>query len=144
MINLFLERMFLKESYCIGMLSIGTMHFCDTLEDKVRDLNKDGDLDDEGEGKVYGETAIPYGRYRVVVTYSHRLKRELPLILDVQHFTGIRMHKLRSAKGTLGCVGLGDNTGKGILTNGEYYEKKLTSIIKEATLRGERVWINIV
>lgn len=144
MINLFLERMFLKETYCIGTLAIGEVHFCDTLEDKVRDYNKDGDLEDEGETKIYGETAVPYGRYRVIVTYSNRLKRELPLILDVRHFTGIRMHKLRSAKGTLGCVGLGDNTAKGILTGGEYYEKKLTSLLKGYIKAGEEIWINIV
>lgn len=143
MINLFLNRIYLKEDYTIGNLAIGERFFCNTLEDKVRDLNKDGDLDDPGEGKVYGETAIPYGRYEVIVTYSPRLKRELPMILDVRHFTGIRMHKIRSAKGTLGCVGLGENTEKGILTNGSKYEKELVALLKRYILDGCKIFINI-
>lgn len=144
MINLFVNRIWLKPTYTIGNLTIGDEFFCNTLEDKVRDLNKDGDLEDLGESKIYGETAIPYGRYPVIVTYSQKLKRELPLILDVKHFVGIRIHKLRSAKGTLGCVGIGENTDIGILTNGDYYEKKLVAMLKAYIKQGEEIYINIV
>ena len=55
-------------------------------EDKVRDLNKDGDLNDAGEGKVFGETAIPYGIYSVIMTMSPRFKRILPRLVDVNGF----------------------------------------------------------
>jgi hypothetical protein len=74
------------------------MRFCDTIEDKVRDLNQDGDLLDEGEEKVFGETAIPYGKYAMELSMSPKFKRLLPMILDVKHFTGIRIHKGRTAK----------------------------------------------
>lgn len=43
----------------IGKLYLNDVFICDTLEDVCRDINKDGDLDDKGETKVYGETAIP-------------------------------------------------------------------------------------
>lgn len=144
MINLFLERIFLKEEYTIGILSIGNVQFCDTLEDKVRDFNKDGDLDDPGEMKVYGETAIAYGRYRVKVTYSPKFKRNLPLILDVNHFIGIRIHRGATNKNTLGCILVGENTAKGRLTNGKHYEEKLTKLLLEAQNKGEEIYINIV
>jgi hypothetical protein len=57
--------------------------------------------------KVYGKTAIPAGRYRVVYTYSQRFQKQLPLIIDVPYFTGIRLHGGKSAENTDGCVLLG-------------------------------------
>jgi hypothetical protein len=144
MVNLFVDRIWRRPTYTIGTFAIGGMLLCNTLEDPDRDLNKDGDLEDVGECKVYGETAIPYGRYPVIVSWSPKLKRELPLIMDVKHFTGIRIHRLSTAKGTLGCVGVGENTAKGRLTNGEYWEKKITAMLKAYILAGEKVYINIV
>jgi len=144
MINLFLERLFCKPTHTVGVLSIGDRPFCNTLEDPVRDYNKDGDLEDEGEMKIYGETAIPYGRYKVDVTYSPKFKRDLPIILDVKHFIGIRIHRGRTVKNTAGCVLVGDNTKKGELSNGEYYEKKLTAMLKAYKTAGEELYINIV
>lgn len=142
----FIVRKFFKEEYTIGRLMLGDHKVCDTLEDKVRelhDINHDGDFTDEGEGKVYGETAIPCGKYRVTVSYSQKLKRRLPLINDVPGFTGIRIHKLRSAKGTEGCPGVGENTSKGKLSNGAYYETMIVRLIDEAIENGEEVWITI-
>jgi hypothetical protein len=144
MINLFLYRIFLNPKYTIGNLAIGDRQFCNTLEDAVRDYNKDGDLDDDGEIKIPGETAIPYGRYQVFVTFSPKFKRKLPLIIDVRHFTGIRIHRGNSAKDSAGCVLVGDNTAIGKLTNSTYYEKKLTAMLSAYISAGEKVFINVV
>jgi hypothetical protein len=144
MVNLFLERMFCKPTYTIGILSMADRYFCNTLEDPVRDLNKDGDLKDYGELKIYGETAIPYGRYEVIVSHSPKFKRDLPLILDVKHFIGIRIHRGNTVKDTAGCILVGDNTAVGKVTNSTYYEKKLTAMLKAYILAGEKVYINIV
>lgn len=145
MINLFLNRIWIKPTYTIGNLSIGDFPFCNTLEDTVRDINKDGDfIDDEDEYKVYGETAIPYGRYHVTVTYSPKFKRELPLVLDVKHFIGIRIHRGVTNKHTSGCILVGDNTDIGKLSNGAYYEKKLTDLLKKYIQNKEEVYLNIV
>ena len=84
------------ESYTIGSLSIDGKKFCDTLEDRVRDLNKNGVFDGD-EKKVYGETAIPYGTYDVVVDYSPKFKRELPRLQNVRHFEGILIHRGNTA-----------------------------------------------
>ena len=79
-----LKRKFLGEDYTIGDLYINDILFSNVLEDKVRDLNKDGDLNDAGEGKVYGESAIPYGTYTIILTYSNRFKKVLPLLENVK------------------------------------------------------------
>jgi hypothetical protein len=144
MVNLFLERLFCKPAYTIGTLALGDRHFSNTLEDPVRDLNKDGDLDDYGELKILGETAIPYGRYEVIVSFSPKFKRDLPLVLDVKHFIGIRMHRGNTVKDTAGCILVGDNTAVGKVTNSTYYEKKLTAMLKAYMTAGEKIYINIV
>jgi len=139
-------RRFLCPTYTIGRFTIDSVYFCDTLEDKVRDLNDynhDGDFDDSGEGKIYGETAIPAGRYKVIVSYSPKLKRRLPLLLDVPGFTGIRIHSLVTARGTEGCIGVGQNRKKGQLTNGPYFETTLVQRIDEAIKNKEEVFITI-
>lgn len=141
--ELLLERKWCKEEYTIGRLSINGVFFCNTLEDKVRDINKNGTFDC-GEFKIKGHTAIPYGEYEIKVTYSPKFKRELPLLLDVKHFEGIRIHRGNSKKDTEGCILPGENKEKGKVLNSTKYELELTKLIKEANNKGEKVTIKIV
>lgn len=138
-----LERRFLGESYTIGSLSIDGKKFCDTLEDRVRDLNKNGVFDGD-EKKVYGETAIPYGTYDVVVDYSPKFKRELPRLQNVRHFEGILIHRGNTAEDSAGCILVGENKVKGKVINSTPYEKELVRILKEAQDRNEPIIIKIV
>ena len=131
------------ESYTIGSLSIDGKKFCDTLEDKVRDLNKNGVFDGD-EKKVYGETAIPYGTYDVVVDYSPKFKRELPRLQNVKHFEGILIHRGNTAEDSAGCILVGENKVKGKVVNSTPYEKELVRILKEAQDRKEPITIKIV
>ena len=94
--ELVLERRYLKPSYTIGCLSVCGTRFCDTLEDRVRDLKQ--------EPKVPGATAIPAGRYEVIVNRSPRFGRDLPRLLDVPGFEGILIHRGNTAKDTAGCI----------------------------------------
>ena len=142
--ELLLQRRYFKDTYTIGKLSVDGVPFCDVLEDKTRDLNHDGDLNDEGEGKVYGETAIPFGRYRVIVSYSPKFNKRLPLLLDVPHFDGIRMHGGVHSGHTEGCLILGENKEKGKISNSKYYVDLLTSWIEMWQKKGDETWITIV
>ena len=142
--ELLLKRRYFNDRYTIGSLSVDGELLCDTLEDKVRDYNKDGDLLDKDETKVYGETAIPYGRYKVIVSYSPKLKRELPLLNDVPHFSGIRIHAANWPTQLEGCIAPGENKVKGGVINSRHYEEIVTSWVKTWQSNGEDVWINIV
>ena len=141
--ELLLERKYCKEEYTIGRLSLNGVFFCNTLEDKVRDINKNGTFDC-GEFKIKGHTAIPYGEYEIKVTYSPKFKRELPLLLNVKHFEGIRIHRGNSKKDTEGCILPGENKEKGKVLNSTKYELELTKLIKESNNKGEKVTIKIV
>jgi hypothetical protein len=84
------------DSWTIGRFYIDGEYFCYTLEDKVR----------EGP-KVPKETAIPTGTYTVVVDMSSHFGRDLPHVLGVPEFDGIRIHPGNSDKDTEGCILLG-------------------------------------
>lgn len=141
--ELLLERKWIKEEYTIGRLYINGILFCNTLEDKVRDINMNGTFDC-GEFKISGHTAIPYGEYEVIVNYSPKFKRELPRLLNVPHFEGILIHRGNTHKDSSGCVLVGENTKKGMVLNSTKYEVELTEILKEAQNRKEKITIKIV
>lgn len=151
--ELIVRRIALKDSYTIGFLYIDGKYFCDTLEDATRDYNRDGDLNDEGEGKVYGKTAIPYGRYKITLDvvspkYAQRASYiwcggYLPRLLNVPHFDGILIHAGNSAEDSAGCLLVGENKVKGRLVNSMATLKRLYAILKSADAKGEQIWITI-
>ena len=138
-----LKRICFKDTYTIGRLYIDDKYFCDTLEDKNRDLNKNGKFDN-GEVKVYSETCIPFGTYSIKLTYAPKFKRELPWIQNVPSFSGILIHRGITSKNTSGCVLVGENKVVGKLINSASYEIKLVELIKEATTKGDTITIEIV
>lgn len=138
-----LERKYFKEDYTIGNLYVDGEFFSNTLEDKNRDLNKNGKFDN-GEAKVYGQTCIPFGTYRIIVNMSPKFGRELPRLLDVPHFEGILIHRGNSPENTLGCILVGENKVKGKVINSTPYEERLVRMMKESLSRGEDITIEIV
>ena len=120
-----LKRHTFKPNYTMGKLLVNGKYFCDVIEDTVRDLNMDGDLDDSGEGKIYGKTAIPYGRYEVKITMSSRFKKELPLLIGVKGFEGIRIHNGNSEADSSGCLIVGENKEVGKVLNSRITMDKL-------------------
>ena len=140
--ELLLIRKYLKNSYTIGDLYINGEFFCNTLEDTNRDLNKNGKFD-SGEVKIKENTCIPFGSYEVTITYSSRFKRELPILLNVPNFTGIRIQRGNTHKDTSGCILVGENIKQGRVLNSTKYELELTKILKECISRKEKVIITI-
>ena len=141
--NLTLKRLNLTPNYTEGELYVNGVYFCKTLEDTNRDLNKNGQFDNN-EKKVYGETCIPYGKYKVILSYSPKFKRELPEILEVPDFQGIRMHRGNKISDTLGCVLCGEKVKNGYLSNSTPYEIKLVELFKQAKSRNEESFIEII
>ena len=54
--KLLLKRTHGTKKYTHGQLFIDDVYFCDTLEDQEREV------------KIHGETAIPCGTYKVILT----------------------------------------------------------------------------
>jgi hypothetical protein len=115
----------------IGELLVDGVHECWTLEDVVRP---------NGE-KVYGETAIPYGTYKVGITFSNRFQRDLPLLYDVPDFSGIRIHPGNTAADTHGCLLVGQHKTSTSVTESRLAFDALFPKIRDAIERGEEVTI---
>ena len=134
--KLTLKRIALRSTYTIGKLYIDDVYFCDTLEDTVRDTNKSGKFDN-GEQKVKGKTAIPYGTYEIKWTYSPRFKKYTPQLMNVPSFEGIRVHAGNTSADTEGCLILGENKQVGKVLNSRATINKFYPIIKEACSNGK-------
>lgn len=104
--ELTLKRIQLDPDVTIGQLAIDGAPYCYVCEDTVRP---------PGAPKVYGQTAIPAGRYRVIITWSPHFNRMLPLLVNVPGFDGVRMHPGNKASDTEGCLLPGlDHQPKGV------------------------------
>lgn len=134
--KLTLKRIALRQTYTIGKLYIDDTYFCDTLEDTVRDTNKSGKFDN-GEQKIKGKTAIPYGTYEIKWTYSPRFKKYTPQLMNVPSFEGIRVHAGNTSADTEGCLILGENKQVGKVLNSRATINKFYPIIKEACSNGK-------
>ncbi len=137
-----LERLWPKAEYTVGRLYIDGELFCNTLEDRVADVNRNGELDGT-ERKVPGKTAIPYGNYKIFYGWSPRFGRNLPRLLNVTAFDGILIHPGNTAKDTAGCILVGRNTEVGRLTQSRLYSDELNKRIDIAQRRGEPITIEI-
>ncbi len=103
--NLKLERIYLGDTFTVGKLSYEDKFICYTLEDKVREV--------EGQPvsswKIQNETAIPRGTYPISITFSNRFQVRLPLLSNVDGYTGIRIHTGNTSKNTEGCILVGSS-----------------------------------
>ena len=129
-----LNRIVKDKAYTLGKLRIDGEEFCHTLEPTWRKPEA---------RKVPGRTAIPAGRYPVVITRSPKFKQWLPLLLHVPKFEGIRIHAGNTVEDTAGCILVGECQEPGILTDSYLWVEKLKQRIVEAKARGEGVWISI-
>ena len=146
--ELVLKRIAKKDDYTIGRLYIKKTvldeysageeleYICDTLEPQWRDYAK-------GARKIKGKSAIPEGRYPIVITFSPTFKKWLPLLVNVPRFSGIRIHAGNTVKDTQGCILVGENREVGKVLNSRKYVKIVKEKIVEAKNKGEAVWIEI-
>lgn len=143
--EIILERKYRNATSTEGNLYIDGKWFCHTIEDVVR--AKPGEW--KKELKVYAQTAIPYGRYRVMVTWSPKFKRNLTAILNVPDFIGIRIHSGTSEKSSAGCVIVSHKADDGpagdrnrLVKDNKAMDELCDLVFK--VQKTEKVWIEIV
>ena len=148
------ERKWKKPTYTIGNLYVDGVFLCNVLEDKDRGLTQDMPTTEIYKKKVYGQTAIGTGRYRVDMdTVSAKFKNrswaqpyggKLPRLLNVPGFDGVLAHVGNSPLDTQGCVLVGKNTIKGRLTDStKCFRELMDNYLIPAHKRGEEIWITI-
>ena len=128
--NLRLERECLEER-TLGKLYINKEFFCSTIEDKYRDLSK--------EKKVYGETCIPFGTYKVIINMSPKYGRLMPRLLDVPHFDGILIHSGNTEQDSAGCILLGQRSGQKVINSRDTFNRLFARLEKYSNIKIEIV-----
>jgi len=123
----------------ISELLINGEHECFVCEDVVREL--DGIPVEEW--KIASQTAIPSGRFRIVITWSQRFQRMLPLLMAVPGFTGIRIHPGNKAVDTDGCLLPGVQRSSTGVQQSKIAFEALFEKINTALQGGSEVWITI-
>lgn len=148
------KRKAFEKNYTIGKLYIDGVAYCDTLEDCDRGLTQDMPLEEIKEKKVYGKTAIPTGTYEIDMnTVSPKFKDrswakpfggKLPRLVNVPGFDGILVHPLNKASESLGCIGVGKNSIKGLITDSSRtFMSLMTKCLLPAKVKGEKITITI-
>ena len=149
--NVHVKRNPSSKKSTIGSLFINGVKMCATLEDIVRP---------ENEKKIYGETAIPAGKYKITLrkegTMYEHLKKQFAnskigqergtlWIRNIPGFEYVLIHPGNTPADTLGCILVGMKTGIDCIIGGTS-TPAYTFIypqIADAIERGEPVFITI-
>lgn len=145
------DRKWKKEKYTIGRLYINGEFICNTIEDTDRGLTQSMSEEEIKSKKIYGQTAIPTGRYKVLMDvvspkfsqkefYMNVCKGKVPRLEGIKGFSGVLIHSAATADNVEGCIGVGFNTEIGRLTSiKEAFEK----VYSKLSSSKEDIWITI-
>lgn len=128
--ELYLKRIYRGADYTVGRLYSGPYDYvCDTLEPTSL------------QGYGHGQAIAP-GRYTVVVTWSPRFRRWLPLLVGVHGREGIRIHAGNTAKDTEGCILVGENREVGKVLNSRATLQRLMRLLNKRE-EGESLYLTV-
>lgn len=145
------DRKWKKEKYTIGRLYINGEFICNTIEDTDRGLTQSMSEEEIKSKKIYGQTAIPTGRYKILMNvvspkfsqkefYMNVCKGKVPRLEGIKGFSGVLIHSAATADNVEGCIGVGFNTEIGRLTSiKEAFEK----VYSKLSSSKEDIWITI-
>lgn len=148
------KRKTFEKDYTIGDLYIDGKFFSNTIEDCDRGLTQDMTLEEIQTKKVYGKTAIPKGTYDIDMnTVSPKFKDrswakpyggKLPRLIGVKGFEGVLLHVGNTASDSSGCLLVGKNSIKGMITDStRTFHTLMSKFLLPAKVQGERITITI-
>ena len=132
--ELVLTRKWLTPNSTIGELAVNGKFECFILEDHFPTPYV----------KVDGKTCIPLGRYEVIINHSQRFNMDMPLLLGIPGFAGVRIHPGNTAADTEGCLLTGQTRGVDVVNNSRAAWYALFPKIQHALANGEKVHISVV
>lgn len=142
--KLTLKRIAKRQTYTIGRLFVDGKYFCDTIEDQDRGLTKEMPLEEIKKVKVHSETAIPTGTYKITLdVVSPKMSKQyfyiknanggrVPRLLNVPGYDGVLIHVGNKATQSAGCILVGINDIKGMVTHSKETFQKLYKVLQDA------------
>lgn len=148
------KRKAFKKDYTIGDLFVNGKFFSNTLEDTDRSLTQDMPIEEIKAKKVYGKTAIPTGTYDIDMnTVSPKFKDrswakpyggKIPRLVNVLGFDGVLCHPGNTSSDTSGCLLVGKNSIKGMVTDStRTFHELMSKYLLPAKVKGEKITITI-
>lgn len=149
------KRIYTNTRYTISHVYIDGSYICDALEDTDRMLDDSMSEDEIYAKKIKGLTAIPTGKYRVlmdIISYKYSnspfYKRicgcKVPRLFNVKGYSGILIHTGNTHEDTEGCILLGYNKVKGKVIDSKVAFEKFYRILRSAHDIGQPIWCEIV
>lgn len=114
--------------------------YCFGLEDVDRGLAQSMPLEEIKEKKVFAQTAIPAGKYEVIINFSNRFKQYMPLLIAVPGFEGVRIHPGNEAANTEGCLLLGQTEAADFIGNSRAAYRSFLPKLREVE-KTEKIFI---
>ena len=150
--NIEVKRIFNCSTYCISHIYIDGKYICDGIEDTDRMLDDDMSEEYIKSKKVYGKTAIPTGKYKMIINmvspkfsknkyYMKLCNGKLPRLYYVKGFSGILWHKGNTANDSAGCLILGYNKIKGKVIDSQKAFETVYHMLDVANRIGENIWV---
>lgn len=142
-------RIYNCPTYCISKLYIDGQWVCDIVEDTDRGLDQSMSLEELKRRKVYQQTAIPTGHYKLSMRfpsskfsqmpyYKKFCEGYMPRLLDVPAYDGILLHPGARANSTAGCCIVGLNLVKGgVVDSKKTWEKLMKQYFLPLKVLGE-------
>lgn len=142
--KILLKRTAKRPTYTIGKIYVDGQYVCDCIEDKDRGLKQSMTLEQINKLKVYGQTAIPTGEYKVTLNvispkyskstwYKQNANgARVPRILNVKGFDGVLIHTGNTAEDSHGCIIIGQNKEVGKVINSKETFKKFYQILQSS------------
>ncbi len=146
------DRIYNSPKYCISHVYVNNLYVCDAIEDTDRMLDDSMSNTEIAKKKVYGQTAIPTGTYRVLMNIvspkyskSAYFKKvcggKVPRLVGVKGFDGILIHTGNDEDDTYGCLIVGFNKVKGKVVDSRVAFEKLYPMLNAANKNGEEIKI---
>ena len=136
--TLTLYRFHSDQLFTASILYLDGIYVCFVLEDAYH------------QQKIYGQTRIPAGEYKVILEYSPKMSprygHKMVSPIGIPNYTGVRFHRGMTAEDTEGCllVGLGlDIVDRKLFRCVEGYEQFYAKV-SDALERGEEGKLIIV
>lgn len=152
-VNVEVERAWKKADYTIGRFFVNGTRFHESLEDPDRGLDSAMSLDQIKAAKVYGQTAIPVGTYKLILSVYPKYKDRswakkynglVPELIGVPGYSGVRIHPANNASEIEGCIAVGENKVRGgIINSQKTYCELMDKYLMPAWIAGEEMSITI-
>jgi len=148
------KRIYNCTKYCISHIYIDGSYVCDAIEDTDRMLDQSIGDAKVREKKIPKKTAIPTGKYEIVMdVISPKFKEKkyyrdfcggrMPRLVGVPGFLGILFHRGIDENSSAGCLILGYNKVKGKVVDSQRAFEMFWHKLEVAHKIGERIWCQI-